>query len=61
MHAQSSQPGKSRPEDGQHMTDEPDIGSGEKTPGERETEEDIRQIPPLPDKDGKSDNSNKPA
>lgn len=28
--------------------DEADIGSGEKTPGQRETEEMIRQIPPLP-------------
>ena len=30
------------------MTDEADIGSGEKTPGQKETEEMIRQIPPLP-------------
>lgn len=30
------------------MFDEADIGSGEKTPGQRETEEIIRQIPPLP-------------
>ncbi|HEV7815116.1 MAG TPA: hypothetical protein VGP06_08470 [Janthinobacterium sp.] len=29
--------------------DEPDIGSGEKTPAQHETEEIIRQIPPLPD------------
>ena len=28
--------------------DEADIGSGEKTPGQHETEEMIRQIPPLP-------------
>jgi hypothetical protein len=28
--------------------DEADIGSGEKTPGQRETEEMIREIPPLP-------------
>jgi hypothetical protein len=28
-------------------TEEPDIGSGEKTPAEHETEELIRQIPPL--------------
>ena len=28
--------------------DEADIGSGEKSPGEQETDEMIRQIPPLP-------------
>ena len=30
------------------LLDEADIGSGEKTPGQQETEEIIRQIPPLP-------------
>lgn len=30
------------------MIDEADIGSGEKTPAQRDTEEIIRQIPPLP-------------
>jgi hypothetical protein len=30
------------------LTDEADIGSGEKTPAQKETEELIRQIPPLP-------------
>jgi hypothetical protein len=30
------------------ILDEADIGSGEKTPAEQETEEMIRQIPPLP-------------
>jgi hypothetical protein len=35
------------PADG-HLLDEPDIGSGEKTQGERDTEEQIRRIPPLP-------------
>ncbi len=30
------------------MSDEADIGSGEKTPGQQETEDMIRQIPPLP-------------
>ena len=30
------------------MIDEADIGSGEKTPGQKETDEMIRQIPPLP-------------
>lgn len=33
-------------EKGGHMMNEPDIGSGEKTPGEKETEEQIRQISP---------------
>ncbi|AXA91531.1 hypothetical protein [Massilia sp. YMA4] len=33
-------------EKGRHMMNEPDIGSGEKTPGERETDEQIRQISP---------------
>ena len=32
-------------EKGRHMINEPDIGSGEKSPGEQETEEQIRQIP----------------
>ena len=35
--------------------DEADIGSGEKTPGQRETEEMIRQIPPLPHPSRQSD------
>jgi hypothetical protein len=30
------------------LLDEADIGSGEKTPAQKETEELIRQIPPLP-------------
>jgi len=30
-----------------HLMDEADIGSGEKTPGEKETEEEINKIPPL--------------
>lgn len=32
------------------LLDEADIGSGEKTPAQKETEEMIRQIPPLPSK-----------
>lgn len=43
-------------EKGGHMMNEPDIGSGEKSPGEQETEEQIRQIPqttPAPPKEGK--------
>lgn len=31
------------------MPHEADIGSGEKTPGEHDTEEVIRSIPPLPE------------
>jgi hypothetical protein len=46
------QPAKSQPEKGSHFIEEADIGSGEKTPGERETDEQIRQIPPLPEKKG---------
>ena len=38
-----SDPAAARP-----MTEEADIGSGEKSPGHAETEEMIRQIPPLP-------------
>ena len=37
------------------MTDEADIGSGEKSPGHAETEEMIRQIPPLPPSGDASD------
>lgn len=33
---------------GRRYLEETDIGSGDKTPGEQETEEMIRQIPPLP-------------
>lgn len=44
------QPNKPVPQTGTNLMDEPDIGSGEKTPGERETEEHIRQVPPLPEK-----------
>lgn len=33
---------------GRPLYDEADIGSGEKSPGEAETEEMIRQIPSLP-------------
>lgn len=43
-------------EKGGHMMNEPDIGSGEKSPGEQETDEQIRQIPqrsPEPPKEGK--------
>lgn len=33
---------------GRAVYDEADIGSGEKSPGQHETEEMIREIPPLP-------------
>ena len=42
------QPAQSQPEKGPHFIEEADIGSGEKTPGEQETDEQSRQIPPLP-------------
>ena len=35
-------------QDGTHMMDEPDIGSGGKTPAERDTDEQIKTIPPVP-------------
>lgn len=40
--------------------DEADIGSGEKTPAQNETEELIRQIPPLPASDTSSAGDAKP-
>jgi len=44
---------------GGHMMDEPDIGSGERTPAQKETDEQIRNIPsrtppPAPDNGGKA-------
>ncbi|CDG83849.1 hypothetical protein [Janthinobacterium agaricidamnosum] len=42
--AQQKQPRQ----DPRHLSDEADIGSGEATPGQHDTEEWIRQIPPLP-------------
>jgi hypothetical protein len=44
--ATPNQPNTARP-----LLDEADIGSGEKTPAQKETEELIRQIPPLPASD----------
>jgi len=41
------------PERGRHYMEEADIGSGEKTPGEQDTEADIRRLPPLPDEHAK--------
>ncbi len=35
-----------RAEDGGHMMNEPDIGSGERTPAQKETDEQIRKIQP---------------
>ncbi|USX12640.1 hypothetical protein NHH88_23535 [Oxalobacteraceae bacterium OTU3CAMAD1] len=53
-----NQPTKSGPDDhaadGGHMLDEADIGSGERSPSQRETDEAIKSIPPLPD-DGEHD------
>lgn len=34
--------------EGGHMLDEADIGSGERSPGQKETDEAIKSIPPLP-------------
>lgn len=49
---------------GPNVFHEADIGSGEKSPGELETEEMIRQIPPLPPSgsqgQGASGNQDKP-
>jgi hypothetical protein len=42
------------------LTEEADIGSGEKTPAQKDTEELIRQIPPLPPVGSKDDDA-KPA
>lgn len=47
-----SDPAAARP-----MTEEADIGSGEKSPGHAETEEMIRQIPPLPPSSPAGDNA----
>ena len=40
--------------------DEADIGSGEKTPGQHETEEMIREIPPLPPSNRQSGEEQQP-
>lgn len=42
------------------MFDEADIGSGEKTPGQHETDEMIRQIPPLPPSNRQSGEAQQP-
>lgn len=49
---------------GRAMYDEADIGSGERSPGQHETEEMIRGIPPLPpstDADGAAPKGDKDA
>lgn len=38
--------------EGGHMLEEADIGSGERTPAQRDTDEDIKSIPPLPHDSG---------
>lgn len=48
---------KSDPAAARPMTEEADIGSGEKSPGHAETEEMIRQIPPLPPSGPAGDNA----
>lgn len=42
-------PSPANPADVRPMTEEADIGSGDKTPGQLETEKMIKSIPPLPD------------
>jgi len=42
------------------LFDEADIGSGEKTPGQHETDEMIRQIPPLPPSNRQSGEGQQP-
>jgi hypothetical protein len=49
----NQKPRPNEPETTRPMLDEADIGSGEKTPAQKETEELIRQIPPLPPGDAK--------
>ena len=48
----STEPGANAP----GMLHEADIGSGEKTPGEQETQQMIEAIPPLPEKQPKGGN-----
>jgi hypothetical protein len=43
---------------GRPYLEEADIGSGEKTPAQVETDEMIRQIPPLPPSGRQADNGN---
>jgi hypothetical protein len=47
----SPTPRPHQPQTTRPLLDEADIGSGEKTPAQKETEEMIRQIPPLPASD----------
>jgi hypothetical protein len=44
----TASPTSNKPQTVRPLLDEADIGSGEKTPAQHETEEMIRQIPPLP-------------
>jgi hypothetical protein len=48
------------PKHSRAMTDEADIGSGEKTPAQLETEKMIQDIPPLPSR-GKGEDARKEA
>ena len=52
MHTQKPFPD---PAHARSLVDEADIGSGEKTPGQLETEAMIRDIPPLPPQDERDD------
>ncbi len=52
-------PATSDPAGATPMTEEADIGSGEKSPGQRETEKIIESIPALPDDGDQTANANK--
>lgn len=58
MHAATPSPD---PSQAKPLIDEADIGSGEKPPSQVETEEIIRQIPPLPPSDQNDPDSQAPA
>lgn len=53
----STSPRPTDPADAKPMTEEADIGSGDKSPGQLETEKIIKSIPPLPDDDAGKDGS----
>lgn len=57
MHATTPSPD---PAQAKPLIDEADIGSGEKPPSQVETEEIIRQIPPLPTSDKNDADSKAP-
>jgi hypothetical protein len=48
-------PGPTDPATAPPLLDEADIGSGEKTPGQKETDELIRKVPPKPPAGSRND------